>query len=1069
MGRTAFERNILPGFARWLLDEIDRRRPDYLVPAETKGARVLDAVLRYASEELGSPISIPVLYGTALAYIEPSALRDLRLLVVDDAVRTGANLAHHRQRAKNYGAVEVEAVACIGDGAHEHDDVDCYLTVGEDLYHEYVWQLTELVVARGLPPEIDHHIFEVRLPVRVAGAWDEFQRLLAGFGELTIDSSAQSRDEVLGMTLHYPHFPAMGPRDEESHEIDKIRFFPDLANNCFYAIPVKFPALRLPPAEITAHVDRDEAASQLHRLELGHESPASVLVDEAKTLNAKTLFRALSTGAEFKSILGLAEVLWRWMPECRIEAHSESFERLYGPLCGPRVAAKVAEALEGTADRASGGSVTLLAKEEYEPRYLDDEVVDTASLVVQGLRDMYQQHRADPEHDPYERIGRSISQIIEDLGEVDSLLVSRCIDFGLAMTVLVPFTGFDELEDALLVERKYRVSEIERESEPNYEDVGDTRAGLSEQTVALLCHNLIERCQDGRDSVSADEVALLVAVLVPLVLADHSIPLTVRPRGELVDGSSERVGIPEVMLHEEERPLSLNERLGSSSFIDVRDGDGHLNPSTPFREKYVKDALPIHLRRSVEEIEARVKILLSLLKPLDSQARDLLARGWAMSTDRRLGLTHVRHSLLEAIEELEKPLRLIRRCSKHPQSSGVAATAQAFCEGAKQKLELLEQPWERPAEDQWKDSLKLERVTLESMAAPEKPLPLYQLPFALISVLEALASLVERLDQSSFELWNGAGAGGGVAVAELAVQVAAEARQKLTTFSDSEPPRPALPEDPHEALGLAAGELLDSLRRIKALLAAISGVYRGPQDSRIPTPTSDKRNSSVLSLDIAHSRTHLREQPQNHNVWKNEGLDIAAQWGRAFGGREGKHREGDDIWFEFPVGDAVVIAAACVQCQARALGSTKLDSIDREFHAAVDAGELEQGNFGNTLGACMDRVTKIAKACDPAAATNSVFVSPEAWTHCSTALRDDSFRNAEWEKEVELDDGTRIAPVAVDPEALLRGYCERVAEFGATLQGRIEAETSTPTMVDIAPEDEGLGEQRTSVSGAGGS
>ena len=46
--KTAFERTLLPGFAAWAIEQIARWEPDYIVPAETKGARVLDAALTYA-------------------------------------------------------------------------------------------------------------------------------------------------------------------------------------------------------------------------------------------------------------------------------------------------------------------------------------------------------------------------------------------------------------------------------------------------------------------------------------------------------------------------------------------------------------------------------------------------------------------------------------------------------------------------------------------------------------------------------------------------------------------------------------------------------------------------------------------------------------------------------------------------------------------------------------------------------------------------------------------------------------------------------------------------------------
>jgi len=1058
-GKTAFERNILPGFARWLLDEIDRRRPDYLVPVESKGARLLETVLRYASDELGSPIPVPVIYGTALAYMDPADLKDVRLMLVDDAVRTGANQQHHRTRAHNYGATDIQAVACIGDGAHEHENVDCYLTVGEELYHEYVWQLTELVAARGLPPEVDHHIFEIRFPYRIAGAWDQLQRHLAELGQLTIDSSERNSDELLPATLHFPRFEGNG--DTDQYHVDKIRFFPDLVNNCFYVIPVKFPTIQLPPAKVTEIIPMEEARAQLEQAKLSSPGPAAVLIDEAKTLNAKTLFRAISTGAEFESILGLIRSVWQQFPDASIEPQLDSFEHLYGQNCGHLVASVVKGRLEEVSEPTAGAGAMDAGSLSFRRIYLDEEVIETTKAIVGGLREMYDKRREEPDYDPYERIGRAVSEISEALGNPDPLLISRCIDYGLAMTVLVPFTGYEELDDALVVERKYRVSEIKRGGEPeNYDDISDTRVELSEQTVALLCHNLIERCNDGRKAITLSEVALLVAILRPLVFIDHSIPLAVEPR----DGSASTneddplEDVPQVLLQKEERPVRLEERASSSTYLDTEGAEGDLKPSPTFTHGYDDDTLAISLRHSVEDVEARVKILLTLLEPLGQEERDLLTRGWAMSTDWRLGLTHVRWPLLSAIEEMESPLRLIRRGSRHEQTIDVADRVFARCAAAERRLDLLGEPWEKPAKERWKSPLKLERVTIESMAVPDKPLNLYQFPAALATLLEALGLMVERIDSVSVAFWRDSDVQGAMETARLAIHVSAEVRQRLTSLSEEEPTLSTLPEDPGPAIQAAAHGLTDATRLLKAFLAAVTGIYRGAQDARISPPPVDKRNSSVLSLDIAGSRQHERQYPQTHREWRSDGLDIAAQWGRAFGGREGKHREGDDLWFEFPVGDSAILAAACVQCQATALGSTQLDPIKREFHAAVDAGELEQGNKGNTQGSCMDRVTGVAKACDAKADTSYVYVTPEAWDHCSAGLRDAHLRDEKWEDEVELDDGTKLKPIAMDSERLLRRYCERLAELAVTIRARVAEQAPVSPSIKTEEEEDAGGQ-----------
>jgi hypothetical protein len=1028
---TAFERDVLPGFTAWLVEEIERRSPDYLIPVETKGARVLEAALGFAAEELGTPITVPVLYGIALAYIEPAELAELRLLIIDDAVRTGANLEHHRRRAVNYGARDVQTIACIGeDSGAEREDVDCYLLAEESVYQEYLSELAEMVTARGLPPEVDHHVFEVRLPVRVAGAWDDLERLLARFGELTVDAPAQGGPAIAGMTLHFPRLPAErvhagGPREE----IDKIRLFPDLAENRFHAIPVRFPALHLPVGvEEGDVIDSEEARRIVARLLPRPGNPAALLVSEARTLNAKTLFRAISTGAEIESMIGFAALVRGAFPGAEIEAHPQSFGRLYGERGGARMAAAVSACLALPDPEVP--EIVGDAAEPAEHRHLDQEVVETTARLVKELREMYEKHLAQPDHDRSERVGLSVPEIIARLGDVDRLLVSRCIDYGMAQTTLVPFTGFDG-DGETCVQRRYRVSE--RPRSVLYADREDERAEVSEQVLALLCHNLIVRCGSERTSVSLEEAARLVAVMRPLVLERLMIQLCVRPAEDRVKVADwERLPlVPEVMLCTEGRQVSLEEKISGSVYIDLSP-DGGLMPSPYFKGLYLKDDLKIPLAPSVQAIEAEMKDLLALLSPLPDGERDELLEGWAMSTDHRLGLTHARYSLDAAIALIEAPLGLIRRGSPHEAGELTSTLVDRHCAIAARKIDQLRGAWERPVKKRWGDSeLRLERSAVVSMSAPEKPLAFYQLPGALADLIAGIGEICGRLDRASAELWRDPESGTeALEIARVAVRHATRVRARLTSLEAEPAEVPLVPEEARGALALAAEELFDLVRQIKALMAGVAGDYRGPLHGRLLEPPVDKRNSTVLSLDIARSRSHEREHRDTHNEWKNQGLDIAAQWARALHGREGKHREGDDIWFEFDVGDKALIGAALIQAHAAAMASTGIDEISREFHVALDTGELEQGNVANTNGPCMDRVTKIARPADPETKTNHVFVSQEAWRHCSTGLHDAEVRAIEWEGEITLDDGTKMNVVAIDSEVLLRRYCEGLAELG---------------------------------------
>ena len=251
---------------------------------------MLEAVLTYARDELGAPIEVPVLYGSALSYVDREELRGSRAMLVDDACRTGKSLALLRATVARYEVADIQALACIGLDSDEPDRhrVDCYRNVDEALYQQYVWQLTELVVSRGLPPEVDHFLFELRFPDRLSITWRQLQALLTEYGELTVDGPANRRDELQPMTLHFPRLPGLrGRLDVAPHRDGPIKSrFPDQAGERAFAVPISLPALSLEVPE-GEDVPLDQARRKL-REALGWANPlGELLLAEAEALSRR--------------------------------------------------------------------------------------------------------------------------------------------------------------------------------------------------------------------------------------------------------------------------------------------------------------------------------------------------------------------------------------------------------------------------------------------------------------------------------------------------------------------------------------------------------------------------------------------------------------------------------------------------------------------------------------------------------------------------------------------------------------------------------------------------------------
>jgi len=391
---SAFERGLLPSLARWFLERVDDCSPEYLIPVETKGARLLEAILEYAREQLRSTIDVPVIYSTALPYLEAGTLENARVMIVDDAWRTGNNLLRHRQRVERYGATEVDTVVCVGFPESESPDEEnvwCFKRAPNDeQYRELLWQVAELVIARALPPEVDHHVYRLTVPQRSPVALATLEQALSLYGTVTIDAPANAAESIFGLTLHFPALPGVhklpheGPVREEG--ANKLRFFPDPDSGDIFVVPVSFPALDVEYCE--SGVVSEECAQAVLDTWPGKSAPLGQLLHErAIHSTPETLFRTVSACAELDLVRGLAEVLAGTYPQgsVRLEPAEELLQRLYGKQVGDAVTAQIKRELtdllttsapqrEPQSERPAGRRLTL-----------DTQVAETTRQIAEGL------------------------------------------------------------------------------------------------------------------------------------------------------------------------------------------------------------------------------------------------------------------------------------------------------------------------------------------------------------------------------------------------------------------------------------------------------------------------------------------------------------------------------------------------------------------------------------------------------------------------------------------------------------------------------------------------------------
>jgi hypothetical protein len=1033
--KTAFERNLLPDFAGWLVDEIEQRKPDVLIPAETKGARVLDAALSYAAREYGASPGVPVIYKSALDFIPSETLVSYKALSVEDAVHTGESLKRHREAIKGHRIGQISAVACMGWGRSlSHAEVDCFMRVDEELYNKFLWQLAELVTAPGLPPEVDHFLFELRFPTRFRRGWDLLREAIARYGELTVDGPSHKRDAFQTLTLHQPDLLSAAALDPLAGP-NKIRFFPDPDGERVFVVPISFLSLEVGP-ELQGHtkLSKADATGILAQAGIERSEVGAQLVEASCQRDPQTVFRIAAAAREIEMVEGVQGILARFQPEATIEADREGFERLFGPTAGSRLCVTATRRIkEAGARETPQPNVPVPGA---PPVYLDRTVADNTTALAEELKAFHEQVE-----DPSERCGWSMRTLAEKIGDAVGTMTSRCVDFGLANTTIVPFTAQISLANgALLVERHYRVSEHNRDAERPYLTLAKICLEKAEQALALICHRITTLCPGYEDGqVPVELLTQIVAILRPLVLEQHGLTLEARPAG---------AGLELIVLDSYE-PVRLDG--ASSTYFKVVDSDdGPMVVVTKgFRDAYEAERLTLDLERITEPIEADVDELVYFINKCEQVERDVLFRGWAMSTDQRLGLTHVRVSLEDALHEARLPLALILRSEDHEPSSGVADRVGTHTGEAREKLELLRGGWSDPAYKRWdpKGGRREGRMRAALNALPPTdPASFYRVPATLIDSLDRVAGLIEVLDRASANRWAGGGEEEAREAAVFVARSAAAVERGLISLAEPDRVAPSVPGDSGKAIYQVAGQLDDLLERMAAFFGATAGTFCGEEGTRRPgRAVGGVRQATVLSLDVAGSTVHgeVREE-RAHNRWLREGLNVAAQWTRAFGGWELADRRGDELFVEYELdGDAAALAACALLVHAGALRSLGSNEVGWRFHNAIDSGNVEDAGGNNAMGSCLNLAAKLAKTGDAKEENEQVLVTTRAAGHAATELQGTAFATRGEERPIVFDDDStpRVfeTPWVLDADKAVETYCENLDGINENLAAEITA------------------------------
>jgi hypothetical protein len=937
----------------------------------------LTVVLDYAREELGAVIAAPVIYRPALAYLDPATLARSRILVLDDAKRTGNNFDLHRRRLGEFGATDVHAAICVClDPESKTDPAASYLVVDDESdYEEYIREMTELVVSSGLPPEVDHLVFELDLPQTPTFAWPRLEAALAPHGDLSVDAPRGDWGELRPLTLHDPSLPGT-TRFPESGEVRndgprKVRIFPDHAGDHCYLVPISFPALDL-PADARENMSLEVAQQRVEGWTNAPNSIASMLLAEASKRDPETLFRALSVFAELDLICGVARVLAAAYPgePVNLRVQPALLEHLFGSTVGAHIATEIRSQIGAALAEPKVSPAPLIRPDVG--LFLDEKVVETCGRIVGDLRRMYQRKARALGHEPRERVGRSLAGISTALG-AKRLLVSRCIDFGLALTTLVPYVDVETHADgSCRVERRYRVSELGARPAADRE-IDNQR--ISEEVLAYSALHLQKRVKRYSEApLPAPTVAAVVAIMRPM-LARHNVHVETR---------SDHKGLHvEVTRGAHRIPLLAS---GSAAFsLDKGEPPG-IAPSEPFLRLNHQDQTMIDRRGLTIQIEG----FLEAMRPLfdapasDTALQDML-EGAAMSSDGALGLSAVQAPIESALDAIETRLIAIQTRPERGLTGGEKQVSMALGVAAR-SLALLQADWSAPARNQFEDATKIEKRLLRSMGVPEDDLgPVYELPVALVEASRSLDLLSRCLEDVSVRL-----ASDGEDPGEIPGQIfdaTMRLRQSLSSLRDPISPSPP-DREPRSLIYLAADTLLDLLSELRAFAAAIVGSYRGPRKGEsLLHPDEPDRFRTVLFPDLAGSKAHARSHSFDQNFdWKSDGLALFAQWGRAFGGIETRKRAGDCEWHEFQErGDSPVLCAAAIRVHVLALEAAADPRRQWPVHLAIHFGRIKDDG-DSAIGLTLDEMNVLCRLGEEGGGGELVSLTQDVLDSCSREL-----------------------------------------------------------------------------------
>jgi hypothetical protein len=461
MNNTLFGSLHLRPFATWLLRGLRAANATGIVAVERKGARLVDALVQWGAD-VGMSWPCEVRYRRALDYRGAfEAGEGLALAVVDDATFTNHTLvtchdqvltAEHRV-AGLFTCLRKEERQVRGEAEGRGLEIQAWQTCEEPEYTRWVWDITDFATSDGLPAEVDHRQFILKLDASVEAWFGRLVRALRMWGPVSLYAPTDSCRWTA--TVHWPDFfrtPGGATSALQADGVCKIRLFADLQRDQLVCIPMFFPQLRVP-----LRPERTEEDTVLDLLPQGVPAARSVaaeLMSHARTASPRVMYDAVVTACDVLMVRGLLGALHDVHIDCEAEPVEEHLTRLYGATAGAAVSGKIRDALVPEVVRPPSETRTLVPHVERSLYY----------SVLASLKSAWLRHNEGIPREKWETVTSSFAEILRDVPEVNAagpIALSAVMDVACpagslaAETVVVA----DQGRGQALVQRGYRTVE----------------------------------------------------------------------------------------------------------------------------------------------------------------------------------------------------------------------------------------------------------------------------------------------------------------------------------------------------------------------------------------------------------------------------------------------------------------------------------------------------------------------------------------------------------------------------------------------------------------------------------